>query len=51
MVALKHPTTCIEYTAEERYSLVARVLAGESQKSVVISANINDDQFSKWVKI
>lgn len=30
--ALKHPTTCTEYTVEERYALVARVLAGESQK-------------------
>ena len=50
MDALKHPTTCTEYTAEERYSLVARVLAGESQKSVAISANINDSQLSNWVK-
>lgn len=48
--ALKHPTTCTEYTAEERYALVARVLAGESQKSVAISANINDSQLSNWVK-
>lgn len=32
--------TCRERTAEERYSLVARVLAGESQKSVAISAEI-----------
>ena len=38
------------YTAEERYNLVARVLAGESQKSVAISAGINDSQLSKWVK-
>ena len=29
---LKHPTTCKERTAECRYELVARVLAGESQK-------------------
>ena len=48
--ALRHPTTCTEYTAEERYNLVARVLAGESQKSVAISAGINDSQLSKWVK-
>ncbi|MFR1172823.1 MAG: hypothetical protein ACLSEA_04645 [Thomasclavelia ramosa] len=33
--ALKHPTTCTEYTVEERYALVARVLAGESQKKVL----------------
>ncbi|MDK2966224.1 hypothetical protein [Lacrimispora sp.] len=30
--ALRHPSTCKERTAEERYYLVARVLAGESQK-------------------
>ena len=34
--ALRHPTTCTEYTAEERYNLVARVLAGKKQKSVAI---------------
>lgn len=50
MDILKHPTTCTEYTAEERYNLVARVLAGESQKSVAVSAGINDSQLSKWVK-
>ena len=38
---LKHPTTCKERTAEYRYGLVARVLAGESQKSVAISAGID----------
>lgn len=48
--ALKHPTTCTEYTAEQRYTLVARVLEGESQKNVAISAGINDGQLSKWVK-
>ena len=34
--ALRHPTTCTEYTAEERYNLVARVLAGESQKVLLL---------------
>lgn len=48
--ALRHPTTCTVYTAELRYTLVARVLSGESQKSVAISAGINDSQLSKWVK-
>ena len=38
------------YTAEERYSFVAGVLAGKSHKSVAISANINDNQLSKWEK-
>lgn len=39
---LRHPTSYKEYTAEERYSLVARVLAGESQRNVAISAGIYD---------
>lgn len=43
---LRYPTTCTEYTAEERYSLFARVLAGGTQKSVAISAGINDSQLS-----
>lgn len=50
MDALRHPTTCTEYTAEQRYTLVAKVLAGESQKNVAISAGINDSQLAKWVK-
>lgn len=48
--ALKHPSTCKERTAEERYSLVARVLAGESQKSVAITAGIDSGLLSKWVQ-
>ena len=49
--ALRHPTTCKERSPEERYSLVARVLAGESQKSIAISAGIDSGLLSKWVKI
>ena len=49
--ALRHPSTCKERTAEERYYLVARVLAGESQKSVAISAGIDSGLLSKWVQI
>jgi transposase len=49
--ALKHPSTCKERTAEERYSLVARVLAGESQKSVAIIAGIDSGPLSNWVQI
>jgi transposase len=49
--ALSHPSTCKERTAEERYYLVARVLAGESQKSVAISAGIYSGLLSKWVQI
>lgn len=48
--SLRHPVTCKQYTVEERYTLVARVLAGESQKSVAIKAGINDSQLAKWVK-
>ena len=48
---LKHPSTCKERTAEERYNLVARVLAGESQKQVAISAGIDSGLLSKWVQI
>lgn len=47
---LRHPTTCKERSAEYRYQLVARVLAGESQKSVAISAGIDSGLLSKWVQ-
>ena len=47
---LKHPTTNKIRTAEERYELVARVLAGESQKSVAISEGIDSGLLSKWVQ-
>ncbi|WP_167955976.1 helix-turn-helix domain-containing protein [Anaerosporobacter faecicola] len=49
--SLRHPTICKERTAEYRYELVARVLAGESQKSVAISAGIDSGLLSKWVQI
>ena len=49
--SLKHSTACKERTAEERYELVARVLAGESQKQVAISAGINTGLLSNWVQI
>lgn len=50
MKALRHPTNCTEYTAEEWYSLIARALAEESQKSVALSASMNDSHLSNWVK-
>ena len=49
--SLKHSTTCKERTTEERYELVARVLAGESQKQVAISAGISSGLLSNWVQI
>ena len=38
------------WTPEERYELVARVLAGESNRSVAFSVGINDGQLSNWVR-
>ena len=48
--ALRHSKTNKERTAEDRYQLVARVLAGESQRSVAISAGINSGLLSTWVQ-
>ena len=48
---LRHPTSCKERSAEYRYKLVARVLAGESQKSVAISEGIDGGVLSKWVQL
>ena len=47
--ALKHKNTNIDWTPEKRYELVARVLAGESCKSVALSVGINDSQLYQWV--
>jgi transposase-like protein len=48
--ALKHKNQNKEWTPEERYALVARVLAGESNASVAISAGINGGQLYQWVR-
>lgn len=47
--ALRHKNHNKVWTPEERYELVARVLAGESNKSVAISAGINEGQLYQWV--
>lgn len=47
--ALRHRNQNKEWTAEERYELVAKVLAGQSCKSVAISAGINDGMLYQWV--
>ena len=47
---LKHKSTNKEWTAEERFELVAQVLAGKSQNSVAIEAGINDGQLYQWVR-
>ena len=47
--ALRHRNQNKEWTAEERYELVAKVLAGQSCKSVAISAGINDGMLYQWI--
>ena len=47
---LKHSNTNIEWTQEKRFELVAKVLAGNSIKSVAKQAHINDGQLYQWVK-
>ena len=48
--ALKHKSHYQEWTPEARYALVARVLAGESNQSVAISAGISNSQLYQWVR-
>ena len=48
--ALRHNNHNKKWTPEECYALVARVLAGESNRSVAFSAGINDSQLSHWVR-
>ena len=48
--ALRHNKQNKEWTPEERYALVARVLAGETNKAVAFSAGINDSQLYQWVR-
>ena len=48
--ALRHKNHNKEWTPEERYALVARVLAGESNKKVALSSGINEGQLYQWVR-
>ena len=48
--ALKHNNQNKNWTPEERYALVVRVLAGESTRSVAFFAGINNGQLSNWVR-
>ena len=48
--ALRHKNQNKIWTAEERYSLVAQVIAGKSCKSVAVSAGINDGMLYQWVR-
>ena len=47
---LRHKNQNKEWTAEQRYELVAQVLAGRSVKETAFSAGINDGQLHQWVK-
>ena len=47
---LKHSSFNKDWTAEERYELVAQVLAGRSVTSVAVEAGINDGQLYHWVR-
>ena len=48
--ALRHKTQNKEWTPEERYTLVARVLAGDSIKNVACSVGINNGLLYQWVR-
>ena len=48
--ALRHKEHKKEWTPEERYALVARVLAGESIRGVAFSEGINNGQLYQWVR-
>ena len=47
---LRHKQFNKDWTKEERYELVAKVLAGQSIMSVAIEAGINKGQLYQWVK-
>lgn len=47
---LKHKNHNKEWTVEERYELVAKVLAGQSIKSVAVSRGINSGLLYQWVR-
>ena len=48
--ALQHKNQNKEWSAEQRYDLVAQVLAGKSVKETALSAGINSGQLHQWVK-
>ena len=48
--ALRHKNHNKEWTPEERYALVARVLAGESNQKVALSSGISEGQLYQWVR-
>lgn len=48
--ALQHKNQNRVWTAEEKYKLVAKVLAGESYKKIAISAEIECSLLYQWVR-
>ena len=48
--ALRHKRQNKEWTAEERYLLIAKVLAGQSYKTVALTSGINPGQLYQWVR-
>ena len=47
---LKHSLTNKDWTPEQRFELVAKVLAGNSITSVALNAHINSGQLYQWVR-
>ncbi|MCQ2122533.1 MAG: helix-turn-helix domain-containing protein, partial [Fibrobacter sp.] len=47
---LKHSSFNKEWTAEQRFGLVAKVLAGDSVANVAKNAHINGGQLYQWVR-
>ena len=47
---LHHKSQNKVWTAEEKYELVAKVLAGVSNKEVAFTAGINDGLLYQWVR-
>ena len=48
--ALRHKMQCKVWTVEEKYELVAKVLAGASYKEAAFSSGIEDSLLRQWVK-
>lgn len=48
--ALRHKSQNKAWTADQRYELVAQVLAGRSNKEVALENGINDGQLYRWVR-
>ena len=48
--ALKHKNNNKKWTAEEKYELVAQVIAGKSNQAVALEAGINSGVLYQWVR-